>query len=177
MKKIIMVAIAGLSVMFSGCTKDIPDVDTMKNVATSVGIAAGTVANMAKIDDTSRNAVCEIMNRVRECVPAKDQSFTDCWVPVADTYIKELKDAGKINELQESLIKTGVKAACKGIDYLFDKKYPKAKEVEELVRAATSGFIDGFLTVFKPVDSDSAEKAKAKMDKDAFEYISKEMKK
>ena len=176
MKKVLIAVMAGICVLFSGCKKELPTADTMNKVATSVGIAAGTVANMTKIDDASRNVVCDIMNKVREFVPAKDQSFTDCWVPVADAYIKELKDAGKINDLQESLIKSGVKIACKGIDYIFDKKYPKAKEVEELTRAAASGVIDGFLTVFKPVDANAAEKAKANMDKDAYEYLVKEIK-
>jgi len=173
MKKIIMTALAGMSIIITGC-KDVPTVDTMKAVSTSVGVAAGTVANMAKIDDTSRNAICDIMGKVRECVPEKDQSFTDCWVPVANKYIEELKTAGKISDIQATLIATGVKTACTGIDYIFDKKYPKAKGVEELTRAAASGFIDGFLTVFKPANATEVEKAKSNMDKDVYEYLKKE---
>ena len=176
MKKVLIAAMASVCMLFIGCKKELPTADTMNKVATSIGIAAGTVANMTKIDDTSRNVTCDIMNKVREFVPAKDQSFTDCWVPVAEAYIKELKDAGKINDLQESLIKSGVKIASNGIDYIFDKRYPKAKNIEELTRAATSGFIDGFLTVFKPVDANAVEKAKANMDKDAYEYLTKEVK-
>ena len=176
MKKIIILAIAGLCTVFTGCDK-VPSVDTMKSVSTSVGVAAATVANMTKIDDASRNAICEIMNRVRECIPAEGQTFTDCWVPVAKAYVKELKDAGKISAIQATVIEGGVSIACKGIDYVFEKKYPKAKDVKELVDAAANGFIDGFLTVFKPAnDNAKVEKAKASMDKDAYDYLVNEFK-
>lgn len=70
--------------------------------------------------------------------------------------------------------------AAKGVDYLFDVRFPKAKKYEELVSAGVSGLIDGFLTVFKPVDcddcTDATARGKVKYDKEAYEYFSRTLK-
>lgn len=57
----------------------------------------------------------------------------------------------------------------KGIDYIFDVKYPKAKEAKELVDAAVRGFTSGFLSVF----SDTVKAGKLDYDKDAYKYLTK----
>ena len=72
-------------------------------------------------------------------------------------------------KLRAAIAKVAVSAATKGIDYLFDVKYPKAKEYKELVDAAIRGFTTGFLSTF----SDTVRAVQLDYDKDAYEYLTK----
>ena len=77
---------------------------------------------------------------------------------------------GKIDQGIGTISLAAFSIAVKGLDYLFDVRYPKAKQYEELVTAAVSGFTDGFLSVFKPVnDEKSAQKYKA--DEAAYKWL------
>lgn len=176
-KKIAMaVAVAGI-VVCTGC-KALPTPDVMKSTANAVGIAAGLVANETPINDKARNTIVEIMNEVSRVVPKAGQSFEDAWTPVAKEVVAKLIAEGKIDEGIGAIALGAFGIAVKGIDYLFDVRYPKAKEYEELVAAAVSGFTEGFLTVFKPVnDAKGNVDLAAKADKDAMKWLKKNMKK
>ena len=143
---------AAVLTLITGC-KGIPTPETMKTTATAVGAAAGLVANETKIDDAARNTVVAIVEEVARVTPKPGQTFEDAWTPVAKDVVAKLVTDGKISEGQGQLALAAFGIAVKGIDYLFDIRYPKAREYEELVAAAISGFTEGFLTVFKPVDA------------------------
>lgn len=163
-------AILALATLFCGCAS-VPSVETMNAVATSIGVTSGTVCGMTKIDDASRNAVVEIMTAVDKCVPTNGQSFASAWTPVAKEHIQKLVADKKLDEGQAVLVEGAFGVACNGIDYLFDVRFPKAKEYKELVETAVHGFTGGFLSVFKPADAVSAQKCAANIDKEAYDYL------
>jgi len=168
MKKLIIGMVAALVAVVTGC-KSVPTDSQMYTTSYAVGTAAGLVANMTKIDDTSRNAVIDIMNEVAVCIPETNQTFTAAWTPIANAHIAKLVEAGKIDAGQGVLIAKTFNVAVNGIDYLFNVRYPKARQYQDLVSAATHGFCDGFLTTFKPVNSMSA--VPVQIDEQAFEYL------
>lgn len=169
MNKLITIMLAALTAVFVGCDPKLPTPDKMEATSKAVGVAAGMVANQFKIDADVRAAIKEVMQKVAEVTPAADQSFTDAWTPVADEVIAKLVADGKLTEDQAVIAKTAFQVATKGIDYVFDVKYPKAKEVKELVDAAIRGFTDGFLSVF----SDTMKAAPVDYDKEAYKYLTK----
>lgn len=147
----IMLASAAALLALAGC-KSIPTPEAMKTTATAVGAAAGLVANETKIDDKARNAVIEIMDKVSSVTPAAGQSFEEAWTPVAKEVVAKLIAEGKLDDGTGQLALMAFGIAVKGIDYIFDIRYPKAREYEELVAAAIKGFTDGFLSTFPPAD-------------------------
>lgn len=181
MKKLLVIAAAVITTLFTGCT---PNAEQVKAAATAIGTAAGLVANQTKIDPVARNTAIDILGEVRTYIPSGDQTFVDAWSPIIDAKIAELVKAGKITTAVGTLVKPAALMAAQAIDYTFDR-YPKAKKSEELVRAGATGVIDGFLTVFKPANCDEKDgcsdctvraAAKASYDKKAYEYFQKKFK-
>lgn len=176
MKKILMCIAALATVCFSGCT---PTAEQINKTASSIGYAAGLVANKVNIKDDARNAIVSVLNDVRGCIPAKGQSFADAWKPVIEAKVAELVEADKIDAGTGEIVKAIANMAAQAVDYMFDVRFPKAKQYEELVRAGVSGALDGFLAVFKPVNCDDCTpKARAakEYDKEAYEYFQKNWK-
>ena len=180
MKRII-IGLAALAVL-AGCT---PSEEQVNKTATAIGYAAGLVANQTKIDDSARNILIEVLGDVRSCVPAKEQSFEDAWTPVIKSRVTEFVEAGKLDAATGNLVTTVAIMAAKAVDYMFDVRFPKAKQYEELVRAGVSGALDGFLVVFKPVNCDECSdcedceirtRVKKDYDKDAYEWFKKNLK-
>lgn len=172
MKKLIMIASVIATTLFTGCT---PSAEQINKTASAIGTAAGLVANQTKVDDVTRNTIVQILGEVRECVPGNNQSFVDAWSPVIDSKIAQLVAAGKITAVVGTIVKPIAVMAAEAIDYTFDR-YPKAKKSEELVRAGATGVIDGFLTVFKPVNTVAAG-SKPVYDEKAYEYFQKKLSK
>ena len=169
MKRVMYGIMALVLTAVVGCT---PTVEQVKSTATAVGYAAGLVASETPIKDEARNSIVEILNEVRTCIPADGQSFVDAWTPIIKEKVAALVAAGKIDAPTGELVTTACIFAAKGVDYLFDVRFPKAKKYAELVAAGASGAIDGFLTAFKPVDAKSAN-ATVKYDKEAYEFFKK----
>ena len=167
MKKMLYCIMALALAGFVGCT---PTEEQVKQTATAIGYAAGLVANETPIKDDARNAIVEIMGEVRACVPAEGQSFVDAWTPVIKEKVAKFVEAGKIDAATGEIVVTACVLAAKGVDYLFDVRYPKAKQYAELVAAGASGAIDGFLRAFKPVDAKLGAE-KPKYDKKAYEWL------
>jgi len=165
MKKTILAMAFAAVAMFTGCK---PTAEQIKTTATAIGYAAGLVANETPIKDDARNTLVEVLGEVRGCVPAEGQSFAEAWEPVITAKVAEFVEKGKIDAATGELVKTAALMAAKGVDYLFDVRYPEARKYEELVAAGMSGAIDGFLTAFKPVDS---KVAAPKYDKKAYEWF------
>lgn len=173
MKKctIVLGIVAAILAVYVGC-KSIPSVDNMTITSTSIGVAAGYVANNTKIDDVSRNEVINIMNEVSMSIPEAKQTFVEAWMPIAKRHTQKLVDEFKINLIQADLIITSFSVAAKGLDYIFNVRYPKAGEYKDLVESAVHGFTGGFLTVFRPANMLSAPIHVAR-DEAAYEYLMK----
>lgn len=155
-----------------GC-KSLPTSDTMYSTANAIGVATGMVANGTEIDDASRNAVCDIVNKVSSCIPETNQTFSAAWTPIAKEHTDKLIVEGKISTTQGVFVMKAFSVAVAGIDYIFEVRYPTAKQYKDIVTAAVNGFTDGFLTVFKPVDGDSARGRAVTFDIDAYEWLKK----
>lgn len=174
--KMLAVVLATAITVCAGC-KSIPTVDVMKATATSVGYAAGLVANETKIDDKARNTIVDIISAVARVVPQEGQTFEEAWAPVAKDVVAKLTGSGKIDEGVGEIALSAFGVAVKGVDYIFTVRYPKAREYEELVAAAVSGFTGGFLTVFKPANGEEAKSANVKVDEAAYKWLKANAKK
>lgn len=182
MKRIMIGVMAAVLAVLTGCT---PTAEQINKTATAIGYAAGLVANQTKIKDDARNAVVTVLNEVRSCVPSEGQSFTDAWTPVIKAKVAELVQGGKIDAATGELVTTIALMAAKGVDYIFDVRFPKAKQYSELVAAGASGALDGFLAVFKPVNCNDCQdcadctvrsSAKKDYDKEAYEWFKANLK-
>lgn len=165
MKAVLMVAIASICIV--GC-KSVPSVEKIESVSRLAGTSAAMVVNMTKIDEQSKAVIIEIMNEVEVCVPQTNQTFTEVWTPIAKDYVAKLIADGKIDDGQGQLIVSGFSIVCNGIDYIFDVRYPKARQYKELVEAAVHGFISGYKSVASPSLKSSVE---IKYDEEVFEYL------
>lgn len=171
MKKILMVVLAALAVFFTGCDKDLPTPEKMETTSRAIGVAAGYVAGQTKMDAEAKAAVVEIMTEVSKATPAKGQSFEEAWTPVAKEVVAKLVVNGKLKEGQDVLVLAAFNVATKALDYEFNVRYPKAREVTDLVAAAVRGFTDGFLSSFNV--GTTLKAAPTDMDKEAYEYLTK----
>lgn len=149
--KMFVVLCVALGITCVGC-KSLPSNDVMYTTTYAIGVSTGMVANQTKIDDATRNATCEIMGIVQTCVPETNETFQVAWMEKAEKHVADLIKAEKLNEAQGKMVLTVFSLACQGLDYIFEVRYPNAKQYKELVSAAINGFTGGFLTVFKPVN-------------------------
>ena len=171
MKKLFMIVAAAMMFIFTGCDKTLPSADQMEATSKAIGVAAGYVASQTKLDADAKAAVVEVITKVSTSVPAKNQSFEEAWTPVAKEVVAKLVADGKLKSGQDVLVLAAVNVATKALDYEFNVRYPKAKEVTELVNAAVRGFTSGFLSTFNV--GDTLKAAPANMDKEAYEYLTK----
>ena len=171
MKKLFMIVAAAMMFIFTGCDKTLPSADQMETTSKAIGVAAGYVASQTKLDSDAKAAVVEIITKVSTSVPAKNQTFEEAWTPVAKEVVAKLVADGKLKSGQDVLVLAAVNVATKALDYEFNVRYPKAKEVTELVNAAVRGFTSGFLSTFNV--GDNLKAAPANMDKEAYEYLTK----
>lgn len=153
-----------------GC-RSVPTADTMYSTSYAVGIATGMVANEAKIDDASRNAICDVLNVVSSCVPETNQTFEAAWMPIAKAHIAKLAAEGKLDSLQSRMVETTAGIIVQGIDYLFEHRFPKAKMYKDVVTAAIDGFAGGFLMMFKPTNDTLSYARSVEFDAQAYHWL------
>lgn len=163
-----MMFMAAVTMLFVGCDK-MPTVDAMNNVSTTIGVSAGSVANLAKIDEQSRVVIVDIMTKISDVVPEVGKSFAETWTPIANEHVEKLLSENKITTVQKSVINGTFVVAVKGIDYIFDKRYPEARNYSELINTACHGFCNGFLSTFKSTALVSA--VKPIKDEAAYQYL------
>ena len=169
-------AVAAGIMLVTGC-KAVPTPEKMRSASYAIGIAAGVVANETKIDDKTRNTVVSIVQEVANATPAKGQKFEDTWTPIATNLVAKLVAEGKIDKGQGRLVLSVFGIAVSGIDYIFDVRYPKAREYEELVASAVSGFTGGFLSVFTPANEKGSRAIEAaKADNTAYKWLKEKCK-
>ena len=167
--KIIMALVAIASTMFiTGCD-DLPTPEKMKNISTVIGKTAGYACELAKTKEEVKNGILTVLDVASTVVPAEGHTFTEEWTPVIDEELKKLVEKGKIAEGEVVIAKLALSAATEGIDYVF-VKYPKARDVKELVSASTEGFVNGFKSVVA-----LARDAKLDIDEEAYKYIKARM--
>ena len=167
--KIIMALVAIASTMFiTGCD-DLPTPEKMKSISTVIGKTAGYACELAKTKEEVKDGILAVLDVAATIVPEEGQTFTEEWTPVIDEELKKLVDKGKIVEGEVVIAKLALSAATEGIDYVF-VKYPKARDVKELVSAATEGFVNGFKSVVV-----LARDAMPDIDEEAYKYIKARM--
>lgn len=169
-KALIAAILLGFCVI--GCDKELPTADKIETVSKLAGTSAAMVVNMTKIDEQSKTVILDIMDKVSKSIPQKDQTFSEAWNPIAKEYVGKLVEENKINEAQGGLILSGFAITCDGLDYVFNVKYPKAREYKELVDAAVRGFVDGYKSVTVSANTKGGSAA-PDYDKDAFDYLKK----
>ena len=168
MKSMAIIALVGLCAIV-GCEL-VPTADKIESVSRLAGTSAAMVVNMTKIDEQSKAVIIEIMDEVAVAVPQTNQTFTEVWTPIAKEDVAKLVTDGKVDKGQGQLILSGFSIVCNGIDYVFDVRYPKARQYKELVEAAVHGFIRGYKsvsggTVLKSVGD------KPTYDKEVYDYL------
>lgn len=162
----------------TGC-KSLPTAEAMYSASMAIGYATGMIANQCKIRTDDRQIVIDIVNIVSKTVPAEGQTFEDAWTPIAKAHIQKLIDEGKIDKGIGDIILVAFAVVVKGIDYIFEIRFPKAKLYKDLVIAAIDGFTTGFLTVFTPENPEEingecdscCERARRWYDRDAYDYL------
>ena len=169
MNKIIMLGLAVCASVFVGCDK-LPTVEKMTEISTVVGKTAGYVCELSKTKTEVKEAIFKVLDIVSTAVPTNGQTFVEAWTPIINAEVKKLIDDGKIDKKYETAITTSLYVVCNGIDYIF-VKYPKAKNVEELVVAATTGFINGYKSVVT-----LAANAELEIDEEAYKYLKSQIK-
>ena len=169
-KMIVGAALVAATALFSGCDK-LPTVERMTTISTVIGKTAGYACELSKTKTEVKEAIANVLDIVSKVVPGEGQTFTEAWSPLIDEELKKLVEAGKLDEAGAQVAKLALTVACDGIDYVF-VKYPKAKEVKELVSAAVVGFVDGYKSVVK---MNLAASEKPEIDEDAYKYLKARM--
>lgn len=162
----------------TGC-KSLPTAEVMYSTSLAIGYATGMIANQFKIRTEDRQIVIDIVNIVSQTVPAEGQTFEEAWAPIAKAHVQKLIDEGKIDKGLGDIILAAFAVVVKGIDYIFEVRFPKAKLYKDLVIAAIDGFTTGFLTVFKPENQEEingecdacCERALRWYDREAYDYL------
>lgn len=165
-KTAVATVMAATMVLMAGCDKELPTPEKIEAVATVIGKTAGYVCEIAKTKTSVKESIDHVLDVVGKVVPTNGQTFVEAWTPVIDEELKKLVDAGKLDENSSIIAKIALGVACDGIDYVF-VRYPKAKDVQELVSATIAGFINGYKSVVKL----SASAAKPEIDEDAYKYL------
>lgn len=171
-------ATVGVGSTLTGC-KSIPTAEAMYSTSLAIGYATGMIANQCKIKAEDRQVVIDIVNIVSQTIPEQGQTFEEAWTPIAKAHVQKLIDEGKIDQKVGDIILSAFAVVVKGIDYIFEVRYPKAKEYKDLVVAAIDGFTTGFLTVFKPENPETVngecdancERALRWYDREAYDYL------
>lgn len=171
MKKIIMSVVAAIMAAFMvGCDKTIT-VEKMTTISTVIGRTAGYACELSKTKTEVKEAIAKVLDIASTVVPTNGQTFVEAWTPVIEKELNALVEAGKIDAAGAQVAKVALGVACQGIDYVFIK-YPKAKDVKELVSAAVTGFVNGYKSVVKL----AAGAAKNfEIDEDAYRYLKSKM--
>ena len=146
-----------------GCTdKELPTPEKMEAIATVVGRTAGYACELSKTKTEVKTVIANVLDAVSKVTPATNETFTAAWKPVIDA---ELAKTG-LKDADLAIAKVALTAACEGIDYLF-VRYPKAREIQDLVSVSVKGFIAGY----KSVVTMAVPQTKPELDEEALKYI------
>ena len=153
-----------LAMSITGC-KTLPSEEVIRGTAESIGRAAGYAVELSKTKDEVKDAIIKVLDVASAVVPETNQTFIAAWKPLIDAEIDKLIAAGKLREDDGALAKSALYVACDGIDLVFSR-YPKAKAYQNLVSAATSGFVTGFKSIVRIADG-----ARMNYDEEAYKIL------
>ena len=167
MKKILYAVLASM-LAFTGCDKT-PTVEKITAVSTAIGKTAGLACELSKTKTEVKEAIVVVLTAVQAVVPAQGQTFVEAWSPLIEIEVNKLVEAKKIDAASATIVKAALTVACEGLDYVF-VRYPKAKDVKELVSAAVTGFVSGYKSVVTPT-AKAAPGEKTEIDEEAMKYL------
>lgn len=165
------ISFAALAVALAGCAS-MPTADEAEVKGKVFGNTAAVVCNMVTMTDLQRAAVRDIVVKVRDCVPSATQTFADVWTPIAEQYVTEAIQAGKIPQSMGDVIVKAFNKLVQSADWIVAKKWPKIKEDAEVCTAGVHGLCDGFLANFT-VESGRAINGDVEVSRDLFDYLTK----
>ena len=171
MKKIMCSIVTAIMAFFmTGCNKDITP-EKMITVSTVIGRTAGYACELSKTKTEVKETIIKVLDIASTVIPTNGQTFVEAWTPVIDTELAKVVAEGKITSDEAKIAKIALGIACEGIDYVF-VKYPKAKDIKDLVGAAVKGFVTGFKSV---VNMKAGVEEKFDIDEDAMKYLKTKM--
>lgn len=179
MKKLIYSSFAilglALGIVGSGCNS-IPSSDAMYSTSYAIGVASGMVANETSLDTETSAVICDILEIVSEFTPETNQTFSSSWTPLAKIHIAKLIDDGKLTEAQGVLVEKTFGVLVTGIDYIFEVRFPNAKQYKDIVSAVIKGFTDGCITVMRDSGEARGLEGALMVDMKAYKWIKKNSK-
>lgn len=153
------------SIGITGCDK-LPSPEKIEILSTSVGVAAGCAVDIAGTSDKDRQAILDVLDVLDDVVPEQGQSFLYAWTPVISETVDKLVADGKLDVKAAPIVKNALFVAAQGLDYMFEVRWPKAREYKDLVSSGIRGFTSGFKTIIRPSNALQA----AKLDYNEDEY-------
>lgn len=178
MKKLILGTIMSVALVFTGC-KSIPTPAEIETASYAIGVSTAMVCNMTKISDRDRQVMIDIVGEIRYCCPTSGQSIVESWTVITSNHVVNLINEKKITEAEAKVILDVFDTVLVTADYMVRTRWSVIGERVDLAVSATSGFCNGFLTVFKPTDkvafsvsTTSVESSiRVKYDEEAYNYL------
>ena len=173
MKKLILGTIMSVALVFTGC-KSIPTPAEIETASYAIGVSTAMVCNMTKISDRDRQVIIDIVGEIKYCCPTSGQTLVEAWTVIASNHVAVLVKEKKITEAEAKVILVDFDAVLVTADYMVRTRWPVIGERIDLAVSATSGFCNGFLTVFKPVNQITfsvSNTTRVKYDEDAYNYL------
>lgn len=178
MKKLILGIIMSVALVFTGC-KSIPTPAEIETASYAIGVSTAMVCNMTKISDRDRQVIIDIVGEIKYCCPTSGQSLVESWTVITSNHVVDLIKEKKITEAEAKVILDVFDTVLVTADYMVRTRWSVIGERIDLAVSATSGFCNGFLTVFKPTDqvafsvsTTSVESSiRVKYDEEAYNYL------
>ena len=171
MKRLITIVCSAVIAILAGC-KTVPTPAELESASYAIGVSTALVCNMTKISDKDRQIIIDIMNDIKYTCPTAGQTIAEAWTKTAQDYVKNLIDAKEITEIEGALIIKTFNTIVSAADYMMRVRWPKIGQYTDLVLAVTNGFCDGFLTCFKPANTNGfAAPARYDYDVEAYNYL------
>lgn len=164
-----------LGIVGLGC-KSIPSNDAMYSTSYAIGVASGMVAQETSLDKETSSVICDIFEIVSECTPETNLTFSSSWTPLAKTHIDKLIADGKLTKAQGVLVEKTFGVLVTGIDYIFEVRFPNAKQYKDIVSAAIKGFTKGCITVMRNSGEERGLEGAIVVDLKAYKWIKKNSK-
>lgn len=163
MRKLLSLLVCAAMFIFAGC-------DNVNGVAKTIGVSAGYVCEMTKVDPSARTTSILVLEKLVKVHPANDTTYVATWKPLINEDVAKLVENKKVNDLQGTAIKMILNVAAEGMDYLF-AKHPDWKKTTDLANQAISGFMAGFKSVIE-VDVPLASNGQTlERDEEAYEFL------
>lgn len=178
MKKLILGTLMSVALVFTGC-KSAPTPAKIETKSYAIGVSTAMVCNMTKISDRNRQTIIDIVGEIMYCCPTSGQSLVEIWTVIASNHVVDLVKEKKITEAESKVILDVFDTVLVTADYMVRTRWPIISERIDLAVSATSGFCNGFLTVFKPTNkitfsvstTRDESNVRIKYDEDAYNYL------